>query len=101
MPRIDQITGDIYRISDFSPQVGITFNQFVILDEQPALIHTGTFPAYESVRQAVAQLIDPAKLAYVVVPHFGADECGGMGRIVKDAPKSVLACSEVGAMINL
>src|SRR5688500_18684701 len=100
MAKLDQIVGDIYRVSDFDPNIGITFNQFVILDEQPTLIHTGTFPAYDSVRKAVAELMDPAKLAYVVVPHFEADECGGMGRFVAEAPKAILACSEMGSMLN-
>ena len=44
----------------------------------------------------MSQIIDPAKLAYVVVPHFEADECGGMGRFVKDAKNSTLLCSELG-----
>ena len=99
--RIDEVVKNVFRISAFEPQYGISFNQFVILDEQPTLIHTGTHPWYESVRAAVAELVDPKKLAYVVVPHFEADECGGMGRFVCEAPKSVLACSEVGAGINL
>ena len=100
MCRIDQITGDIFRISAFWPQYGISMNQFLIKDERPALIHTGTFPAYDAVREAVAQLIDPKKLDFVVVPHFEADECGGMGRFVADAPQSKLLCSEAGAMLN-
>ena len=45
--------------------------------------------------------MDPAKLAYVVVPHFEADECGGMGRFVKDAKHSSLLCSELGMALNL
>ena len=101
MRRIDQVAEGIYRINAFEPQYGISFSQFLIVDERPALIHTGTHPWYEDVRKAVAELVDPAKLAYVVVPHFEADECGGMGRFVKEAPKPVLACSEVGAGINL
>jgi flavorubredoxin len=36
-----------------------------------------------------------------VVPHFEADECGGMGRFVAEAPGAVLVCSLVGARINL
>jgi flavorubredoxin len=99
--RIDEVVKGIYRISAFEPQFGISFNQFLIMDDAPTLIHTGAHPWYESVRTAVAELVDPKKLAYVVVPHFEADECGGMGRFVAEAPQSVLACSEVGAGINL
>jgi flavorubredoxin len=91
----------IFRLGEFWPEYGITINQFLINDDRPALIHTGTHPMYESVRKAVSQIIDPAKLQYVVVPHFEADECGGIGRFVREAPKSTLLCSEVGHGINL
>jgi hypothetical protein len=59
------------------------------------------FPMYEDVRRAVAEVLDPASLAYVVCPHFEADECGDMGRFVAEAPEAVLACSDAGAMLNL
>ena len=101
MRRIDEVARNIFRISAFELQYGITFNQFLILGDQPALIHTGTHPWYESIRAAVAELVDPKKLAYVIVPHFEADECGGMGRFVAEAPEAVLVCSDVGAGINL
>ena len=56
---------------------------------------------YEGVRKAVAEILDPARLAYVVCPHFESDECGGMGHFVAEAPEAVLACSEAGAILNL
>src|SRR3954453_21870359 len=101
MKLINEITDGIFRIGEFWPEHGITINQFLIVDERPTLIHTGTHPMYDGVRRAVSQVIDPAKLAYVVVPHFEADECGGMGRFVREAPTSTLVCSELGMMLNL
>jgi flavorubredoxin len=53
------------------------------------------------VRRAIGDVIDPARLKYVVVPHFESDECGGMGRFVADAPDATLVCSEAGAVLNL
>jgi flavorubredoxin len=100
MHRVDQITSDIYRIAIFEPMYGISINQFLIKDEKNTLIHTGTFPAYEGVRKAIAQVIDPKKIDYVCVPHFEADECGGMGRFIADAKQSTLLCSEAGSMLN-
>ena len=99
--RIDPVADQIYRIGTFWPEYGITVNQFLIDDERPALVHTGTHPSYDSVREAIAQVIDPRTLSYVIVPHFEADECGGMGRFIREAPQSTLVCSEVGAGINL
>src|SRR5439155_22800833 len=98
---IDLVGEGIYRFATFDPRYGISFNQFLIPDERPALIHTGPHYAYERVRKAVAEIVDPKKLAYVVVPHFESDECGGMGRFIGDAPEAQLVCSEVGAGINL
>ena len=96
MTRVDHLSGGIYRISTYAPEKRISFNQFLIDDDEPALIHTGTFPMYADVRSAITQVLDPSRLRHVIVPHFEADECGGMGRFVAEAPKSVLACSAVG-----
>jgi len=101
LTRIDPVADDIYRVGTFWPEYGITVNQFLIADERPALVHTGTHPSYERVRKAITQVIDPTKLEFVIVPHFEADECGGMGRFIREAPQSTLVCSEVGAGINL
>jgi flavorubredoxin len=96
MARVDHLAGGIYRISTYAPEKRIGFNQFLINDHEPTLIHTGTFPIDADVRAALAQVLDPSRLRYVIVPRFEADECGGMGRFVAEAPKSVLACSAVG-----
>ena len=103
MARVDEVARGIYRICTAVPLDGMAFqfNQFLIEDERPALIHTGTFPMYEDVRKAVGEVLDPGRLAYVVCPHFEADECGGMGRFVAEAPEAVLACSDMGAGLNL
>ena len=100
MARVDHLTGGIYRISTYVPETRISFNQFLIDDDEPALIHTGYFLMYADVRAAVAQVLDPSRLRHVIVAHFEADECGGMGRFVAEAPQAVLACSAVGAWIN-
>ena len=96
MAHIDEVASGIYRISTLNEETQFQFNQFLVDDERPALIHTGMFPMYEGVRKAVAEVLDPKRLAYVVCPHFEADECGGMGRFVAEAPEAVLACSERG-----
>lgn len=76
-------------------------DQFLIDDERPALIHTGVHQAYDGVRRAVAEVLDPSKLAYVALLHPEADECGGMGRFLAEAPESVLAGSALSLGLNL
>ena len=98
--RVDEIVDGIYRISTPS-EFDITFNQFLIDDERPALIHTGVHQAYESVRDAVAEVLDPARLQYVSLLHFEGDECGGMDRFLEGAPESTLACSALSVDLNV
>ena len=103
MVRVDEIVDGIYRISTTIPleDYDFQFNQFLIDDERPALIHTGMYPMYDDVRAAVGEIVDPGKLGYVVLLHFEADECGGMDRFVGSAPDSVLACCEASLLLNL
>jgi len=103
MARIDEITDGIHRICTTLDAGGrpFQFNQFLIVDERPALIHTGMHGMYEDVRAAVAEVVDPGKLAYVILLHFESDECGGMDRFLEGAPHSVLACSALSNILNL
>jgi flavorubredoxin len=99
--RIDCITGGLYRIATWMPAAGITFNQFLIDDDRPALIHTGMHELYEAVHGAVAEVLDPARLEFVALLHFEADECGGMDRFLAQAPDSTLVGSALSAGLNL
>jgi len=100
MFRIDEVQKDIFRIGNFDGY-RIGFNQFLIVDEAPTLIHTGTYPKYEGIRAKIREVLDPATLRYIVIPHFESDECGGMDRFLAEAPAAKLVCSTVGAQINL
>ncbi len=103
MARIDEVAPGIHRISYFDPgaPTPITFNQFLIAGEHPALIHTGHFQRHAEVRRALAQVLDPTRLRYVVAGHFEADECGAMAPLLAEAPGLTLVCSEVGSSIAL
>jgi flavorubredoxin len=101
MTHIDEIVDGIYRISTPPGDAPITFNQFLIDGERPALIHTGVHSGYDGTRKAIGEVIDPAKLEYVVLLHFEGDECGGMERFIAEAPQARLVGSDLSAMLNL
>ncbi len=98
--RIDHIVGGIYRISVFSPEAGLTFNQFLIDDEAPTLVHTGRYDDYDVVAGAVSQVLDPARLANLVLLHWEGDENGGMDRFMSRAPGSRLVGSALSISLN-
>jgi flavorubredoxin len=98
--RIDHIAGGIYRIATWAEPFGITFNQFLIDDERPALIHTGEYEAYDGIRKAIAEVMDPARLAYVALLHWEGDENGSMDRFMAEAPQAELVGSALSISLN-
>ncbi len=74
---------------------------FVIRDDQPAMVETGFRQMYPLFREAVAQLVDPASLRYLIVPHFEMDECGSLNEFLAEAPEAEVVSSPVGASVTL
>jgi flavorubredoxin len=96
---ISEIKDGIYRIAGFVKDYGITFNQFLINDEQPTLIHTGPIGMYDKIEEKLKEVIPLEKLAYVAFLHFESDEWGGMEFL--KAPKAKLLCSDLSSKLNL
>jgi flavorubredoxin len=96
---ICEIKDGIYRISGFAGDYGITFNQFLIDDDQPTLIHTGPFGMYDKIEEKIKEVIPLEKLTFVAFLHFESDEWGGMEFL--KAPKAKLLCSDLSSKLNL
>jgi flavorubredoxin len=96
---ISEITDGIYRISGFVNTFGITFNQFLINDEKPMLIHTGPIGMYENMEEKIKEVIPLQKLAYVSFLHFESDEWGGMTFL--ESADAKLVCSDLSSKLNL
>ncbi len=94
---IDEIADWLYRIATFDQRVGISFNQYLILDERPTLVHTGSVQTFDGLLARVAEVVEPARLAYAFISHFEADECGALGRLRGVAKDLVPVCSAVTA----
>ncbi len=97
---MDHVAGGIYRISIWAPETGLTFNRFLIDDDAPTLIHTGRHDDYDAVVAAVEQVLDPARLANIVLLHWEGDENGGMDRFMTRAPDSQLVGSALSIALN-
>ena len=101
MASITEVANEIYRVNIEVPQSPVTFSFFVINDEQPALVETGFGRMFDESLEAVKRIIDPAKLRYIVVPHFEGDECGALNKFLSVAPHAEAVCSPIGATANL
>lgn len=97
MASIHPILDMVYLISSFDEKIGITFNQYLILDDKPTLVHTGSAPIFPQVLDAIGQVARVRDLAYVFVSHFEADECGSISQFLEVARELVPVCPAVTA----
>ena len=71
---------------------GFSFNQYLIVDEEPLLFHTGLRKMFPLVREAVASVMPVERLRYVAFSHVEADECGSLNQWLDAAPQAVPLC---------
>lgn len=103
--KISEIADGIYRLSTFVPDIappaGFTFNQFLILGDEPLMFHTGLRKMFATNLDAVSRIIPPSQLRWIAFGHFEADECGAMNEWLAAAPRAQLAHGQTGCMVSL
>src|SRR5262245_18492617 len=100
---ISEIADHIYRINtplDVVPG-GFSFNQYLIVDDEPLLYHTGMRKLFPLVSEAVAHLLPVERLRYIAFSHVEADECGALNQWLAAAPQATPVCSRVAAMTSI
>jgi flavorubredoxin len=102
---ISEITNGIYRLSTFVPEIGppqgFTFNQFLILGDEPLMFHTGLRKMFPVTRDAVGGLVPPERMRWIAFGHFEADECGAMNEWLGVAPNAQLAHGKTGCAVSV
>lgn len=98
---VSEIAPDIYRLSFFDENANLQYNQFLIRDDEPMLLHTGMKRMFPSTLEAVASLIDPKSLRWIGFSHVEADECGALNEWLQVAAHAQAACSFLGVMVNM
>lgn len=98
---VTEIAENVFRISTYHPDYGIQFNQFLIRDEQPFLMHTGLRTMFDRTLEGVRHVMDPARLRWVGFSHFEPDECGALNQWLAVAPQAEPVSGMVGAMVML
>ena len=103
--KITEIADGIYRLSTFVPDIappaGFTFNQFLVLGDEPLMFHTGLRKMFPLNRDAVGRIIPPERLRWIAFGHFEADECGAMNEWLAVAPQAQAAHGQTGCMVSL
>jgi flavorubredoxin len=102
--KIDEIADGIYRIHlSIPPSIvpgGFSFNQYLILDDEPMLFHTGGRSFFPAVKEAIEKVIPVDRLSYIGFSHYEQDECGSLNAFLAAAPQAQGVCSQINVMIN-
>jgi flavorubredoxin len=102
--RIDEVADRIYRFSTFVADIGptgFTFNQYLIVDEEPLLFHTGLRHLFPAVAEAIGSLIPLETLRWITFGHLEADESGSMNEFLEVASRAEVAHGAMGCMVSL
>jgi flavorubredoxin len=103
--KINEIGDGIYRLSTFVPDIappaGFTFNQFLVLGDEPLIFHAGLRKMFPLNREALSRIIAPERLRWIAFGHFEADECGAMNEWLAISPRATPAQGQTGCMVSL
>jgi flavorubredoxin len=102
---VHEIADGLYRINtpvtiEGGPG-GFSFNQYLIIDDEPLIFHTGPRKMFPLVREAVESVMPVERLCYIAFSHVEADECGSLNEWLAVAPQSSPLCGTVAAMVSI
>ena len=101
---VNEIAAGIYRINTpvkLPGGLGFNFNQYLVVDDQSLLFHTGPRGIFSFVRDAISQVIDLGRLRYIGLSHVEADECGAMNELLVAAPNALPLCGRIAALVSM
>jgi flavorubredoxin len=103
---VHEIADGILRISTPVPPSampgGFTFNQFLVVDDEPLLFHTGLRKMFPLVREAIAHVLGSVeRLRWVAFSHVEADESGALNELLAVAPHAAPVCGTIAAMVSV
>jgi flavorubredoxin len=101
--RLDEVASGIYRIStplDVIPG-GMTFNSYLIDDDEPVLFHTGLRRMSALTVEAIGKVMPVERLRWIGGSHFEGDEYGALNELLPLAPEATPFGSEIGVLTSL
>jgi hypothetical protein len=88
--RTAEIADGIFRLSTFVPGIAppadFTFNQFLVLADEPLMFHSGLRRMFQPNLDAVRRILPPERLRWIRFGHFESDECGALNDWLGDGP---------------
>ena len=98
--RVEEVAERIHQIHLPVEGGAFSFNQYLVIDDEPLLFHTGPRSLLPLVVRGIESVIPLERLRYIAYSHCENDECGGMRELLERAPHAVPVTGAIGAMLN-
>ncbi len=87
---------DIRDMHGYSTRLGTTYNAYLIIDEKVTLIDTVKRYCLDQLVSNIKEIIDPAKIDYIVANHIEMDHSGSLPEMMEIIKPEKLFCSTMG-----
>ena len=85
----------------YSTECGSTYNAYLIIDEKVTLIDTVKAPFCLEMLGRIRNIIDPAKIDYIVSNHVEPDHSGGIPFMLQQCPGAKIVTSDPNGLKGL
>ncbi|MDZ7412816.1 MAG: FprA family A-type flavoprotein [candidate division KSB1 bacterium] len=93
---VGSIDWDLRNFHGYQTPQGSTYNAYLIVDEKVALIDTVKLPFLQELLGRIRQVIDPARIDYIVCNHVEMDHSGSIPALTEVAPGAQIIASPNG-----
>ncbi|MBE0582992.1 MAG: flavodoxin domain-containing protein [Desulfofustis sp.] len=93
---VGAVDWDVRDFHGYSTLAGTTYNAFLIIDEKITLLDTVKRSHYQDMMHHIREIIDPAKIDYLVVNHVELDHAGSLAEVMDVVQPEKLICSPMG-----
>lgn len=80
----------------YSTPEGSTYNSYLLIDEKTVLFDAVKKPFKNDLVRQISQLVDPAKIDYIVVNHVELDHSGALPEVIDLVKPERIICSSNG-----
>jgi glyoxylase-like metal-dependent hydrolase (beta-lactamase superfamily II) len=98
---VAEIGPGVYRVATYHERLRSSVNQYLIAGDEPALISTGLRESFAQTWAGIAEILDPATLKSILIPHFESDECGALNEFLERAPRATALASMRSVIASL
>ncbi len=90
------IDWDLREFHGYLTQRGSTYNAYLIVDEKVVLVDTVKHYLFDEMLARIKEIVDPAKIDYIVSNHVEMDHSGSLPRMLEAAPRAKVITSVKG-----